>query len=280
MDANDDVSQTNPNRGIGRIVAETNLVDLHHHKFPTLKRPATHTHGSLTINICLGSPEFVQALVTASILPFGQPTHIHGDHRTLIVDFDSSLLFGNAFPIAPTKMQRGVYSNMIPIVKRFCQLASEGCDKAQIATQIAQMEEYKDLTAPEQTTLDQIDCNISKILTRADRKCQRFKEHPWSPTLQQDYLVHQYWMVKLSKVKTKRKFEVALQNLRKCINDPTHLIQPDGTTISSCQRAAHTQLWTMRREAFEKRKQFLNQLLADANHTKDKQCKQLILSLE
>jgi len=34
MDANDDVSHTNPHKGIGRISAETDLVDLHHLKFP------------------------------------------------------------------------------------------------------------------------------------------------------------------------------------------------------------------------------------------------------
>jgi len=104
MDANDDVSQTNPHSGIGRIVAETDLTDLHKHKFPARARPATHTRRSLTIDICLGSPEFIQALETASILPFGQPTHIHGDHRTLIVEFDSNMLFGNASR-TPTTMQ-------------------------------------------------------------------------------------------------------------------------------------------------------------------------------
>jgi len=104
MDVNDDISRTNSHSGIGRIAAETDLADLHKHKFPASSRPATHTRGSLMIDICLGSPEFMQALVTASILPFGQPTHIHGDHRTLIVDFDSNMLFGNASR-TPTTMQ-------------------------------------------------------------------------------------------------------------------------------------------------------------------------------
>jgi len=94
MDANDDVSRTDPHSGIGQIAAETDLTDLHKHKFPTHPRPATHTRGSLTIDICLGSPEFLQALANASILPFGLPTHIHGDHRTLIVEFNSHMLFG------------------------------------------------------------------------------------------------------------------------------------------------------------------------------------------
>jgi len=177
-------------------------------------------------------------------------------------------------------MQRGVYSNTIPIVKRFCQLAGTGCDKAQIAHWIAQIEECDELTNKDRTTLDHIDRDISRILTRADWKCRRFKEHPWSPTLQQDYLVHRYWMVKLSEVKIKQKFEAALQVLKQCIANHNRLIQPEGKTILACQREARTHLRATWWEAFKKRKQFLNQLLAEANHTKDKSCKQLILSLK
>ncbi len=156
MDANDDVSRTNPHSRIGRIEAETDLTDLHKHEFPATARPATHTRGSLMIDICLGSPEFMQALMTASILPFGQPTHIHSDHRMLIVEFDSNMLFGNASR-TPITTQQGVYSNTIPIVKRFCQMAGVGCDKAQIAHRIAQIEDCNTLTAQDCITLDQID---------------------------------------------------------------------------------------------------------------------------
>jgi len=176
--------------------------------------------------------------------------------------------------------QRGVYSNTIPIVKRFCRLAGEGCDQANIAIRIAHIEECDKLTDKDHNTLDQIDQDISQILTRADRKCQRFKEQPWSLTLQQDYLVHRYWTVKLSEAKTECKFESALQRIWQRIQDQTRLIQPDGKTISACQRAARTQLRSTRHSAQEKRKQFLNQLLADTHHTKDKKRKQLILSLK
>ncbi len=156
MDANDDVSRANPHSGIGRIAAETDLMDLHKHKFPATARPATHTCGSLTINICLGSPEFLQAMVKASILPFGQPTHIHSDHRTLIVEFDSNMMFGNASR-DPLTTQRGVYSNTIPIVKQFCEIAGAGCEKAQIAQRIAQIKDSKVLTIQDCIALDQID---------------------------------------------------------------------------------------------------------------------------
>jgi len=157
MDSNDDVNNPNPHKGIGRIAAETDLVDMHYLKFPNQPRPPTHTRGSLTIDICLGSPEFAQALKTTSILPFGQPSHIHGDHRTLLMEFDSHMLFGNAAPSPHTMPSRGVYSNTIPIVHRFCQLVGEGCDKAEIATRITKIKDCDNLTDSDREQLDQID---------------------------------------------------------------------------------------------------------------------------
>jgi len=74
------------------------------------------------------------------------------------------MMFGNASRDPPTT-QRGVYSNTIPIVKRFCELASAGCDKAQIAHRIAQIEDCEALTIQDRLALDQIDRDISQILT-------------------------------------------------------------------------------------------------------------------
>ncbi len=98
MDSNDDVTRINPKKGIGRLLSETDLIDLHHFKYPHEPRPPTYARGRLTLDFCIGSPEFVNSLVEATILPFGLPTHLTGDHRALLLDFDSKVLFGNAAP--------------------------------------------------------------------------------------------------------------------------------------------------------------------------------------
>jgi len=129
MDVNDDVTRLNPKTGIGRLLAETDLINLHHYCYPNSLRPPTYNRGQLTLDFCLGSPEFVLALNKASILPFGIPIHLTGDHRALLLDFDSRLLFGNALPTLCRLMHRGVYSNALPMVTKFSKLVGEGCDQ-------------------------------------------------------------------------------------------------------------------------------------------------------
>jgi len=77
----------NPTTGIGHIAAETDLVDLHYYKYPTQPCPPTCNRDMITIDICLRSPEFVDALLTTSILLFGLLVYLSGDHRALILDF-------------------------------------------------------------------------------------------------------------------------------------------------------------------------------------------------
>jgi len=98
LDANESVINPNPTTGISRLMAEMDLVDLHHHKHPHKPRLSTYNRGTNTIDICVGSPEFVTAMTAASILPFGIPIYLPGDHRALLLDFDSTILFGHAPP--------------------------------------------------------------------------------------------------------------------------------------------------------------------------------------
>jgi len=97
LDANENV--TNPTtKGLGCLMAETDLIDLHYHRYPHRLCPSTYNRGSQTIDICMGSPEFVVAMTAATILPFGIPIHLTGDHRALVLDFNSSILFGHKPP--------------------------------------------------------------------------------------------------------------------------------------------------------------------------------------
>jgi len=54
-----------PNSKVMRVIAETDLVDLHHHHHPALPKPATQQHGSYPINIVAGSPLLALALAHA-----------------------------------------------------------------------------------------------------------------------------------------------------------------------------------------------------------------------
>jgi len=118
MDANEDVND--PKSKISRLYTETDLIDLHYHRYPGLKKPATHQRGSKAIDLIAGSPLAADALVTAWIHPFGDPVSIKGDHRMMGLDFDPNILFsGSTIPIARLS-QCGVNSRHPQNVTKFC----------------------------------------------------------------------------------------------------------------------------------------------------------------
>jgi len=84
--------------GLDHILEATTLIDLHKYKLPSLSSPATHQHGSKTIDYCLGSHGFTEALTGAWMLPFGTPATLTGDHRTMGLEFDHDVLFRQKVP--------------------------------------------------------------------------------------------------------------------------------------------------------------------------------------
>jgi len=93
LDANESVDD--PRSKIMRLMAETDLIDLHHHCYPSSNKPATHQHGSHPIDLILGSPCLASTLVHAWILPFGDPPLIKGNHHLLGLEFNAKTLFGS-----------------------------------------------------------------------------------------------------------------------------------------------------------------------------------------
>jgi len=105
MDANENMARISPTQGIGRLLHATGLIDLHKHRQPRRPTPPTYNRGTTTIDTCLGSPLFAQALQAAWYLPFGHPVTLPGDHRLLGLAFDIDILFGHKLP-DPTKPQQ------------------------------------------------------------------------------------------------------------------------------------------------------------------------------
>jgi len=93
MDVNKNIDD--PNSKIAHVFDETDLIDLHHHRYPTKAKPATQQRGSKPIDMMIGSPLIAEALMHAWILPFGDPPMIKGDHRLLGLDFAPLILFGS-----------------------------------------------------------------------------------------------------------------------------------------------------------------------------------------
>jgi len=185
MDANDPIDD--PKAEIAHLFQETDLTDLHYHKYPGLRKPATQQRGSKAIDLIAGSPLVAAALVHAWICPFGDPAAIKGDHRLLGVDLDPDILFGHAIALPAMMSNRGVNSRQDQKVTKFCKRVISQCNQHQLAERIAQLQSLQTLGTEDIAELERIDEQITKILLSADH-CQPMNSDPWSPELNQAYL--------------------------------------------------------------------------------------------
>jgi len=169
MDANKDVDD--PRSAIQRIFNETDLVDLHHHRYPSYSKPATHQRGSATIDLIAGSPLPALALCYAWIYPFHEPAPIKGDHRLLGVDFDPELLFGSSIAPIEDLGQRGVNSRHPQTVTKFCKRVITQCQRHNLAEHLDFLQTLTCFKPEHHEELELIDSQLTRLLTKANREC-------------------------------------------------------------------------------------------------------------
>jgi len=276
LDANKDTANPNPEKGYGKILHATGLIDLQRYHHPNIPTPATHNRGSLTIDACLGTKLFIDALIGAWILPFGLPSTIPGNHQMLGVDFDQDILFGNKLPLPTIPSTRGVYSNDMIAVREFNDRVTEECEATQLFNRAQQLYCKYTFNEDDHDNLEDIDHILTWILVTTDKKCCKNHDSPWSPSLHKLYLMHCYWKIWLSAARTKKDYLAALTR----ITDKLQSSPENGKTISANIRDLWQQLREIRRTANIKRQEHLNSLLDAVQATNDTKRRKLILHLK
>ena len=90
----------NEHSSMARIASTHGLVDILFQRNPTETEPRTYARGSTRIDYALISPDLTPAVNYCGYEPFQQ--RITYDHRGMILDFDTALLFGNdTQPLGP-----------------------------------------------------------------------------------------------------------------------------------------------------------------------------------
>jgi len=136
----------------------------------------------------MGSPEFIQAIVSTTLLPFGKPATLTGDHRTMIINFDSRILLGSDQHLQTFRQICGINSHSLPTVTKFCKLVIQECKQSQLSKCITKLKQSEQLLEADHNTMDMINNKLTKILVSADHKCQKYSQFPWSPTLHKAFL--------------------------------------------------------------------------------------------
>jgi len=246
MDANKNVDH--PQSKIARIFRETDLLDLHHHRYPATPKPATHQSGSNPINIMLGSPLLSTALIHTWMLPFGNPHLIKGDHRLLGLDFCLDILFGGQTVHPANGLIQGINSHNELQVPKYCKTVIQHCNNQRLDEQIATLLAKTQLLPDDIHKLEAIDTSLTKILVQTDQQCRPLHEAPWSPAVKNTYLVHQYWSLKLTAKHTRRDLSATFAAIKQWL-EPQQLQRQPGSTLSSTLQKAQQTLKQVKREA-------------------------------
>jgi len=71
---------------------------------------------------------------------------------------------------------------------KFCKLVIQECKQSQLSECITKLEQSEQLLEVDHNTMDMIDNEFTKILVSANRKCRKYSQFPWSPTLHKAFL--------------------------------------------------------------------------------------------
>jgi len=262
VDANEDVDH--PKSAVRRIFSETDLVDLHHHHYPPLSKPATHQSGSSAIDLIAGSPLPASALCHAWICPFNEPAQIKGDHQLLGVDFDPEILFGGSIAPLEALGQCGVHSRHTQTVHKFCKRVITQCQRDHLAERLDLLQDMPHFTQEHHDELESIDAQLTRILTKADRACRPVHFASWSPQLNQAYLRHRLWNIALSGKCNELNVSDVIAAIRKHLKPLQEDVLEKERSLSANLRHAQKQLRKAKKEADTLRRQHLEAILNEA----------------
>jgi len=239
MDTNNNLDD--PKASIAKLFSETDLTNLHFHRYPALHTPATHQRGSQMIDLMAGTPRVTAALTAAWMHPFHDPATIKGDHRLLGINLNPNILFGTKMYQAIPAVLRGVNSRHLQKVHKFCKQVIDQCNSHHLAKRIAVLQSLNSLTNQHLVELEAIDALLTKILVTADKKCAPPDQAAWFPELNQAYLQHQYWSISLTAKHTKHDLEHVLaricQQYNPLVEDPKSAIRSLSTNLRYAQKA-------------------------------------------
>jgi len=236
-----------------------------------------HNRGSLTIDACLVTKLFIDALLGAWILPFGLlPSTIQEDLWMVGLDFDQDILFGNKLPMPAAPSTCGIYSNDMLAVCKFNDRVTEECKATQLFTQTQILYCKYIFTNEDHGKMENIDQLLTWILVTTNQKCCKNWDSPWSPTLHKIYPMHCYWKIWLSEARTKKDYSAALNH----ITDKLQSSLENSKTISANLCDLQQQLWEIQCTATLKWHEHLNSLLDAAHATNDTKWQKLILHLK
>ena len=233
------------------------MVDNRHRNLPKFR---SYARGNQVIDYGLCSLSLLPLINLSTYEPFR--TNTNSDHRGIIVDFNSKLLFGKQHLLS-TPTTRGLQSTNIIQSEKFLQFLSKYWKAYNIDKRIDQATNPKQTKQQLRILLNEIDDDITQAILKAEKKTKLRERPPWSPELKEASLKVKYFKLILRKLTTNIDQSIAIQNTLSRMHKTEKLPSPVNRT--ECQvhlRKAQKKLRQIRKQAQEKRTQYLDMLIS------------------
>jgi len=94
--------------------------------------------------------------------------------------------------------QQGIYSTVYTMVRKFNDVVAKACAHLNLYEKAQTLASKYRFSPQDHEVLQDLDQQLTKILTRTDHKLAKYRTSPWSPALHQAFLTHRFWTVSLS----------------------------------------------------------------------------------
>jgi len=180
----------------------------------------------------IGTQLFIMAMTAVWMLPFGEPPLIKGDHHILGADFHPGILFGSTLITQALGMVCGINSRHEQHVLQYCEHVVKKCNAHRLQERTETLISKQSLDAQDVAELESINHTLTKILVQADQHLQPLSSVPWSPPVQQAYLLHRFWTLTCTAKRTACNLDAAIQRIKDRL-DPTAIDTDPQTSLST-----------------------------------------------
>ena len=197
MDANEPAG---PGTAVDRLIYDCGLTDVHTRETEAIDPPPTHQRGSKKIDFVLVSSRLAAAVTARAILP------IHdgylSDHRALLVDFDSNVMFAGPTSEVVAPSTRQLTSTNPKVVARYMTVMLKHIAKHEVIRKVDNLRQRSASglwNAADTIQWEIVDRILSQARACAESQCGKKQsgQIAWSPELKLSGETLLYWHMRL-----------------------------------------------------------------------------------
>ena len=188
--------------GLSKKLENIGLYNVMVERLGSTNLPRTHARGSTAIDHVWATKHILDNIQFAGIAPFG--THYQSDHRGFFIDINENMLFHKDDTTVIYHEFRRLKSTVPKRVTKYMKILSTEWETHKIDEKFEKLVQFcdgNDDIELVETRLNNLDRQITEIMTFAEKQCTSLASHhldSWSPKLVEAFKSKRYWKTKVT----------------------------------------------------------------------------------